>query len=260
MNILVIDIGGTHVKAIATGQETFREFESGPKLTPKRMVSGIQKLLPDWKYEAVSLGYPGPVHGNKIVSDPWNLGRGWVGFDFKKAFKCPVKIINDAAMQALGSYAGGRMLFLGLGTGLGSALIVEGIVEPMELGHLPYKKSTFEDYVGIRGLQKFGKQKWRCHVTDMVRRLTAAIEPDEVVLGGGNASKVADLPCGCRLGKNTNAFLGGFRLWEKRAAETKINKAEIWSAALSWDQAQSEKVIPLNQIPNRIETERRRFD
>lgn len=253
MNVLVLDIGGTHVKAMATGQDTSLEFESGPTLTPKRMVSNIQKLLPDWKYGAVSIGYPGPVHGNRIVSEPWNLGRGWVGFDFKSAFGCPVKITNDAAMQALGSYQGGRMLFLGLGTGLGSALIVEGIVEPMELGHLPYKKSTFEDYVGLRGLQKYGKQNWRCYVTDMVRRLSAAIESDEVVLGGGNANKLVDLPPGCRLGKNMNAFLGGFRLWDKHAAKIKINKGDVWSTALSWDPTPTEKVMALNPISNRIE-------
>jgi polyphosphate glucokinase len=215
MKVLVIDIGGTHVKVLATGQDTDREFESGPRLTPKRMLAGIRKLTAGWKYEAVSIGYPGPVRNNRPVVDPWNLGKGWVNFDFAPAFNLPVKIINDAAMQALGSYQGGKMLFLGLGTGLGSALIVDGIVEPMELGHLPYRKLTFEDYVGLRGLQKYGKQNWRCFVTDMVRRLTAAIEPDEVVLGGGNVHKLVDLPPGCRMGSNSNAFLGGFRLWEK---------------------------------------------
>jgi predicted NBD/HSP70 family sugar kinase len=215
MKILVIDIGGTHVKVMTTGQKTSREFESGRLLTPKRMISKIRRLIHDWHFDVVSIGYPGPVHGNRIVSDPWNLGKGWIGFDFQKAFHCPVKIINDAAMQALGSYEGGKMLFLGLGTGLGTALIADGIVEPMELGHLPYKKSTFEDYVGIRGLQKYGKQNWRRHVMDMVRRLTAAIEPDEVVLGGGNVNKLNELPAGCRGGDNTNAFRGGFRLWKE---------------------------------------------
>jgi predicted NBD/HSP70 family sugar kinase len=253
MKVLVIEVGGTHVKVMATGQDASREFESGPSLTPTRMISEIRALAPDWKYEAVSIGYPGPVHGGRIVSDPSNLGKGWIGFDFPKAFHCPVKIINDAAMQALGSYEGGKMLFLGLGTGLGSALIVDGIIEPMELAHLPYKKSTFEDYAGIRGLQKYGKQNWRCHVTDMVRRLTAAIEPDEVVLGGGNVNKLVELPPGCRAGNNTNAFLGGFRLWEKRPVKSKIVKGDVWSAALGWERAHFEKSIATNQTQNRIE-------
>ena len=159
MNVLVIDIGGTHVKVLATGQDAHREFDSGPALTPKRMVSGVRKLVPDWNYDVVSIGYPGPVLRNRPVSEPWNLGKGWGGFNFEAAFKCPVKVLNDAAMQALGSYKGGKMLFLGLGTGLGSAMIVDGIAEPMEWGHLPYKKATFEDYVGIRGLKKHGKKK-----------------------------------------------------------------------------------------------------
>src|SRR2546422_76034 len=215
MNVLVIDIGGTHVKVLATGQDTHRAFDSGPGLTPKRMVSGVRKLVDDWKYDVVSIGYPGPVLRDRPVSEPWNLGKGWVGFNFQAAFKCPVRIMNDAAMQALGSYKRGKMLFLGLGTGLGSALIVDGIVEPMELGHLPYKKATFEDYVGVRGLEKHGKKKWRSYVADVVKRLVAAIEPDEVVLGGGNVKKLKELPAGCRVGDNANAFLGGFRVWEE---------------------------------------------
>jgi polyphosphate glucokinase len=219
MNVLVIDIGGTHVKVLAMGQEAHREFDSGPALTPKRMVSGVRKLVADWKYDVVSIGYPGPVLRNRPVSEPWNLGKGWGGFNFEAAFKCPVKVVNDAAMQALGSYNGGKMLFLGLGTGLGSAMIVDGIAEPMELGHLPYKKATFEDYVGIRGLEKHGKKKWRHYVTDAVRRLVAALEPDDVVLGGGNVQKLKKLPADCRAGDNANAFLGGFRLWEKAVAE-----------------------------------------
>src|SRR5258707_11050746 len=215
MNVLVIDIGGTHVKVLATGQKVHREFDSGPALTPKRLVSQVRKLVADWKYDSVSIGYPGPVHRNRPVSEPWNLGKGWVGFSFEAAFKRPVKVVNDAAMQALGSYKRGKMLFLGLGTGLGSALIVDGIVEPMELGHLPYRKATFEDYVGIRGLEKYGKGKWRGYVADVVTRLIAAIEPDEVVLGGGNVKKLKELPSGSRVGDNDNAFLGGFRVWKK---------------------------------------------
>ena len=213
MNILVIDVGGTHVKVLATGQDAKREFVSGPTLTPKRMVSEVRKLVADWKYDVVSIGYPGPVLRNRPISEPWNLGKGWAGFNFEAAFRRPVKVVNDAAMQALGSYKRGKMLFLGLGTGLGSALITNGIVEPLELGHLPYRKATFEDYIGIRGLKKYGKKKWRRHVADVVQRLAAAIEPDEVVLGGGNVHKLRKLPPGCRAGDNANAFRGGFRLW-----------------------------------------------
>jgi polyphosphate glucokinase len=215
MNVLVVDVGGAHVKVLATGHKTHREFESGPTLAPKQMVAGVKKLVADWKFEAISIGYPGPVVRNRPVSEPWNLGIGWAGFDFEAAFKCPVKVVNDAAMQALGSYKGGNMLFLGLGTGLGSAMILNGIIAPMELGHLPYKKATFEDYVGIRGLKKYGKKKWRHFVTDVVKRLVAALEPDDVVLGGGNVKKLKELPFGSRAGDNDNAFLGGFRLWQK---------------------------------------------
>ena len=215
MNVLAIDIGGTNVKILATGQDEPRKFPSGPKLTPKEMVAGVRKLARGWKYDAVSIGYPGLVILGRPVSEPRNLGKGWVGFDYRAAFGKPVKLINDAAMQALGSYKGtGKMLFLGLGTGLGSTLIADGIVEPMELAHLPYRKGTYEDYVGLRGLEKRGKKKWRRHVEDVVARLSAALEPDDVVLGGGNARKLKDLPPGSRLGDNANAFLGGFRLWE----------------------------------------------
>jgi polyphosphate glucokinase len=214
MNVLVIDIGGTHVKVLATGHEQKREFASGSKLTPRRMVAAVRKLVADWKYEAVSIGYPGPVLHNRPVTEPWNLGKGWVGFNFSAAFRRPVKVMNDAAMQALGSYKHGKMLFLGLGTGLGTALIVDGLVEPMELGHMPYKKATFEDYVGLRGLKKYGKKKWRRFVADVVERLSAALEPEDIVLGGGNIAKLKKLPPGCRAGDNANAFRGGFRLWE----------------------------------------------
>ena len=214
MNVLVVDIGGTHVKVAVTGQDGEREFASGPTLTPKRMLSKVRKLAADWKYDVVSIGYPGPVLRNRPIAEPWNLGKGWAGFNFEAAFKRPAKVVNDAAMQALGNYKRGKMLFLGLGTGLGSTLIVDGIVEPMELGHLPYKKATFEDYVGIRGLEKYGKKKWRRHVADVVKRLIGAIEPDEVVLGGGNVGKLKKLPAGCRMGDNANAFVGGFRLWK----------------------------------------------
>lgn len=214
LRVLVVDVGGTHVKVLASGQKEFRKFDSGPTLVPKTMILGVQKIAADWSYDVISIGYPGPVLHNRPVADPHNLGRGWLGFNFETAFGHPVKMINDAAMQALGSYKGGRMLFLGLGTGLGSALIVDGIIQPMELGHLPYKKHTYEDYVGQRGLEEWGKRKWRRHVEDVVARLAAALEPDDVVLGGGNAKLLEKLPEGCRAGDNANAFTGGFRLWK----------------------------------------------
>jgi polyphosphate glucokinase len=214
--VLVIDVGGTSVKVLATGQTESRSFLSGPTLTPKRMVSRVRKLVEDWAYDVVSIGYPGPVLHGRPVAEPHNLGRGWIGFDFAQAFGCPVKIVNDAALQALGCYKGGKMLFLGLGTGLGSAMIVEGIVEPMELAHLPYKKGTYEDYVGRLGLERDGKKKWRSHVADVVKRLVDALQPDDTVIGGGNAHKLKVLPVHCRQGENANAFLGGFRLWEEK--------------------------------------------
>jgi polyphosphate glucokinase len=215
MNVLVVDVGGTHVKILATGQQHSREFRSGPKLTPKQMVSGVKKLAKDWKYDVVSIGYPGVVLGNRPVADPFNLGSGWAGFNFEPAFKCPVKVVNDAAMQALGSYKRGKMLFLGLGTGLGSAMVVDGVVEPMELGHLPYRKRTFEDYVGVRGRKRLGQKKWEKAVRDVIARLIAALEPEDVVLGGGNVKSLKKLPADCRAGDNANAFVGGFRLWQK---------------------------------------------
>lgn len=215
MNLLAVDVGGTHVKILATGQTTPRKIESGPKMTAKQMVADVKKLAGNWKYDAVSVGYPGPVLRNRPVAEPHNLAQGWVGFNFEKAFGYPVKVVNDAAMQALGSYKGGKMLFLGLGTGLGSTLVDEGIVAPMELGHLPYKKATYEDYVGLRGLERLGKKKWRREVANVVGCLTAALQPDEVVLGGGNVKLLKELPPKCRVGDNANAFLGGFRLWDE---------------------------------------------
>jgi polyphosphate glucokinase len=226
MKVLVVDVGGTHVKILAAAQDEPRKFLSGPTLTPRQMVSGVKKLAADWHYEAVSLGYPGPVLHGRPVAEPRNLAPGWVAFDFKSAFRHPIRMINDAAMQGVGSYKGGKMLFLGLGTGLGSAMIVDGIVQPMELGHLPYKEKTYEDYVGLRGLKKCGKKKWREHVADVVARLIEALEPDEVVLGGGNIKVLKKLPPGCRAGDNSNAFLGGFRLWQRdweRQASTHTN-------------------------------------
>jgi polyphosphate glucokinase len=217
MKVLVVDVGGTHVKILATGKKLHREFTSGPTLTAEQMVPRVKALAGTWKYDVASLGYPGPVLHGRPVAEPHNLARGWVGFDYRAAFGCPIKIINDAAMQALGGYKGGKMLFLGLGTGLGSTLIVNGIVEPMELGHLPYRKGTYEDYVGSRGLERHGKKKWRKYVADVVTRLIAALEPEDVVLGGGNVNKLKELPPGCREGDSANAFVGGFRLWEDTA-------------------------------------------
>jgi polyphosphate glucokinase len=219
MKVLAIDVGGTHVKILATGQKEKREFPSGPTLTARQMVSRVKRLAGDWKYDVVSIGYPGPVLHNRAVAEPHNLGGGWMGFDFRRAFGRPARVINDAAMQALGSYKGGKMLFLGFGTGLGSALIVDGIVEPMELGHLPYRKGNYETYVGIHGLEKHGKKKWRRYVADVVERLKAALEPTDVVLGGGNVKLLKELPEGCRAGDNANAFLGGIRLWEKKGSK-----------------------------------------
>jgi polyphosphate glucokinase len=214
--VLAVDVGGTHVKILATGKKEKREVASGTSMTATEMVSSVRKLAQDWKYQVVSIGYPGPVLHNRPVAEPRNLGSGWMGFDFEEAFGRPTKIINDAAMQALGSYRDGKMLFLGLGTGLGSTVIADGVLEPMELGHLPYKKATYEDYVGARGLRHFGKKKWREHVADVVARLSAALEPTDIVIGGGNVSKLKELPPGCRAGDNANAFTGGFRMWEPR--------------------------------------------
>jgi polyphosphate glucokinase len=225
MNVLVVDVGGSNVKILATGQKEPRGFPSGSTLTAKQMVAGVKKLARGWKYDVVSIGYPGMVVRNRLLAEPHNLGRGWMGFDFESAFKRPVKLINDAAMQALGSYKRGKMLFLGLGTGLGSTMIVDGIVEPMELAHLPYKKGTYEDYVGERGLEKRGKKKWRRDVADVVERLATALEPDDVVLGGGNVKNLKELPKGCRKGDNANAFLGGFRLWEKAGNQRRTSGA-----------------------------------
>ena len=190
MNILVIDVGGTHVKILASGEKEKREIDSGPTLTARQMVSSVKKLADGWEYDLVSIGYPGPVVHDRPMAEPHNLGKGWMGFNFAAAFKLPTKVINDAAMQALGSYRGGKMLFLGLGTGLGSAMILDGIVQPMELAHLPYKKRTYEDYVGARALEEFGRKAWRKHVEDVVEYLVAALQPEDVVLGGGNANIV----------------------------------------------------------------------
>ena len=214
--VLVIDLGGTNVKMLLSGQREPRRHPSGPTMTPRRMLRVVKKSVRDWKFDCVSLGFPGPIINECPLREPHNLGGGWMGFDFRKAFGRPVKIINDAAMQALGSYRGGRMLFLGLGTGLGAAMIVDGKLQPMELAHLIYKNGkTYEDYLGLRGLKRSGTKKWRKHVTTIVKNLKSALKVDYVVLGGGNSKKLKKLPLGARVGSNENAFLGGFRMWQK---------------------------------------------
>jgi polyphosphate glucokinase len=216
MKILVIDVGGTHVKVMVSGSRKEVKVDSAPEMTPARMVEAVKGATAGWSYDVISMGYPGPVVHGRPILDPHNLGPGWVGFPFSRAFGRPIKIINDAAMQALGSYRKGRMLFLGLGTGLGSALVVDGILEPLEIAHLPYRKGrSYEDYVGLGGLKRLGKKKWRRQVAKVVALLQAALQVDEVVLGGGNVHLLKKLPPRCRRGDNKNAFVGGFRLWEK---------------------------------------------
>ena len=220
-NILVVDVGGTHIKILATGQKTKREVASGPTMAAQQMCDWVNKAAADWPHDVVSIGYPAPVVHGKPFREPYNLGKGWVGFDYRKALGCPVKIMNDAAMQALGSYKGGRMLFLGLGTGLGSAMIVDGVVEAMELAHLPYQRGkTYEDYLGARGLKRLGKKKWRSYVTRVVEELKEALHADYVVMGGGNVKKIKSLPPKTRLGDNDNAFVGGYRLWTDMGSDT----------------------------------------
>jgi polyphosphate glucokinase len=217
LTILAIDVGGSHVKLMTNRGRTKREFVSGPDLSAKTTVKEVKKLTKDWSYDVISLGYPGPVVRNRPHAEPHNLGRGWKRFDFERAFGRPTRVVNDALMQALGSYKGGRMLFLGLGTGLGSAMIIDGALVPMELGHLPYRKGkTFEDYAGIAGLKRLGLKKWRRRVADVVKDLVAALQPDYIVLGGGNVAKLDELPPRTRRGNNNDAFEGGFRLWDER--------------------------------------------
>lgn len=216
--VLSIDIGGSHVKVLTSAGGEERRADSGPGLTPQQMIETVKKLADGLPYDVISMGYPGPVRDNKPLKDPFNLGKGWAGYDFAAQFGKPVKIVNDAMMQAIGSYEGGRMLFLGLGTGLGAAMVLVNVAQPMELAHLPYRKGgSFEDYIGERGLEKRGKKKWRKHVFDVVDRLRAALQPDYVVIGGGNVDKLDVLPPDCRRGDNTRAFEGGFRLWRDNA-------------------------------------------
>ena len=214
MNILVVDIGGTNVKFLATGHDAPRRFPSGRQLTPEGMVADVKAATADWNYEAVSVGFPGPILCGQPMTEPVNLGPGWMGFDFAAAFGRPVKVMNDAAMQALGSYQGGKMLFLGLGTGVGAAVIQDGVVEPLEVGRFHYKRRTLEHYIGNRGRARQGRKKWRRQVEEVVARFIAVLKPDDVVLGGGNAKKLDPLPPGTRLGNNAFAFAGGFRMWD----------------------------------------------
>jgi polyphosphate glucokinase len=215
--VLAVDVGGSNVKVLATGETERRRAPSGPSMSPKDMVSEVLALADGWEWDVVSVGVPAPVRDGRVVKDPVNLGEGWAGYDFEAAFGKPTRLANDAAMQALGSYEGGKMLFLGLGTGLGSAFAMNGLVAPMELGHLPYRRGTFESYVGKAGLRERGTKKWHQHVETVVAVLSAGLQPDYVVLGGGNASKLVELPPGSRLGTNANAFEGGFRLWDPEA-------------------------------------------
>jgi polyphosphate glucokinase len=216
--VLTIDVGGSHVKVQTSAGSDIRRTDSGPELTPAQTVEKVKKLADGLDFDVISMGYPGPVRKNRPSLDPKNLGKGWEGFDFAAAFGKPFKMVNDALMQAIGSYDGGRMLFIGLGTGLGSAMIMEHVAQPMELAHLPYRKEmTFEDYIGERGLERRGKEKWRISVADVVERLAAALQPDYIVIGGGNVDKLKDLPPNCRRGDNKRAFEGGFRLWHNKA-------------------------------------------
>ena len=212
--VLAIDLGGSHVKVHLSSGGEKRSVVSGPGMTPAKMVAAVAEMTRDWAYDAIGMGYPGPIAGNKPVAEPHNLAAGWKGFDFADALGRPTRLVNDALMQAIGSYEGGHMLFLGLGTGLGSAVMTHNVAVPLELGHLPYKKKqTFEDYVGLNGLERRGKSRWRASVADVAAIFQAAFEPDYIVIGGGNVEKIKDLPGNCRRGNNENAFLGGFRLW-----------------------------------------------
>ena len=213
-HVLVIDVGGSHVKFRMGARGAIRKFASGPDMTAADMARKVCKRARDLPYEAVAIGYPGLVLRGRIAAEPFNLGSGWVGYDFEETFGRPVRVVNDATMQALGSYEGGRMLFLGLGTGLGATLILDGTVEPMEIGHMPYKRGrTFEDYAGERGRKRLGNKKWRKAVAEVVTRLKEVLEVDYIVLGGGNAARLRELPEGVRLGDNLNAFKGGLHLW-----------------------------------------------
>jgi len=222
VKVLSVDVGGSHVKILVSGRprSEARSIESGPLLGPAELIRDVRELARGWSFEAISIGFPGPIRDGRPTREPWNLGTGWVGYDFEAAFGCPTQVVNDAAMQALGSYAGRSMLFLGLGTGLGSALVVSGLLVPLELAHLPYRKErSYEDYLGEQGLERRGEQKWSHSVEDVTRRFLDAFLVEEIVLGGGNVRLLKRLPPGCRRGDNADAFSGGFRLWERPATD-----------------------------------------
>ena len=217
LSVLVIDVGGTKIKVGGTGRKALIRIPSGPHFTAEQMATEVKEAIGDWAYDVVSIGFPGPVTNDEIHEEPVNLGKGWAGFDFAKAFGKPVRITNDAAMQALGSYVSGKMLFLGLGTGLGSALVIDGIVAQLELAHLPYRKGgSYEDYVGLRGLRRFGKKSWRKHVARIVTMLKRAMQVEQVVLGGGQAKLLKKVPEGATMGNNTHAIEGGIRMWAEK--------------------------------------------
>jgi polyphosphate glucokinase len=243
MKVLVIDIGGTNVKVLASGQKERLRFPSGRDLTPDKMVAGVKKLAAGWEYEAVSIGVPGPFLLGQMICDPQNLGPGWIDYDFRAAFGVPVKLVNDAAMQALGSYKGGKMLFIGLGTGLGTAMVINGVAESREIARLPYKKKTYEDYVGVRAMKALGKKVWSRHVKKVVTEIARAVRPDDIVLGGGNAKKLKKLPKGCRAGANANAFIGGFRLWEGMPHSTS-KTSTLFQMTSGGRESSGEKVVP----------------
>lgn len=262
LKILVVDVGGSHVKCVATDHKSPVKFKSGPKLTPDQMVKNVLKITRGWRFDAVSIGYPGVVRRGKIVREPHNLGSGWVGFDFQAAFGRPVKTINDAAMQAFGGYEGGKMLFLGLGTGLGSALIVDGVIAAMELGHLHYADGhTYEDYLGNPGRKRLGNKKWRGKVNDVMEGFRKALLPDYIVLGGGNAAKLKRLPPQTRRGDNADAFLGGFRLWERQNQNAAAPVRTGWTVADegNWHDPVGPKPLARRHYERHGATHRRRF-
>jgi polyphosphate glucokinase len=225
--VLAVDVGGSHVKLLAQGEVEPRKFPSGPELTPSKMVEGVLATAKDWSWDVASIGIPMPVRRDRAVLEPANLGKGWVGFDFEGALGRPVKVVNDAVMQALGSYDGGRMLFIGLGTGLGSALVISGVAQPLELAHLPFRDGEFEDYVGERSLELRGKKKWRKLVFEVVDTLARAMQADYVVIGGGGVKELDQLPPNARRGNNELAFLGGFRLWDSDWTHTMAADAGV---------------------------------